>query len=66
MKGEKEGERIITFYEFDDKAAEEADKKGKGFKETEVGLIPEGWVVKKLGKIAKVTSGGTPSRIHQG
>ncbi len=27
------------------------------------GGLPEGWVVKELGKIAKITSGGTPSRI---
>ncbi|MCS5699998.1 restriction endonuclease subunit S [Cyanobium sp. FGCU-52] len=33
-----------------------------GYKQTEVGVIPEDWEVKTLGEIAHVTSGGTPSR----
>ena len=32
------------------------------FIESELGLIPEGWEVKKIGEIFKTTSGGTPSR----
>jgi type I restriction enzyme S subunit len=32
----------------------------KGYKQTEVGLIPEDWEVKKLGQLAKVIGGGTP------
>lgn len=32
----------------------------KGYKMTEVGLIPEDWEVKKLGDIAEMASGGTP------
>ncbi|MGB3778149.1 MAG: restriction endonuclease subunit S [Tunicatimonas sp.] len=34
----------------------------EGYKPTKLGWIPEEWEVKGLGKIAKVTSGGTPSR----
>lgn len=34
----------------------------KGYKQTEVGEIPEDWEVKKLGDIAEVSSGGTPDR----
>lgn len=30
------------------------------FKETEVGMIPEDWEVKQIGKIGKVVGGGTP------
>ena len=33
-----------------------------GYKQTEAGLIPEDWEVKKLGEIANVGSGGTPDR----
>jgi len=36
-------------------------KNGK-FVESELGLIPEGWEVKKIGGVFKTTSGGTPSR----
>jgi type I restriction enzyme S subunit len=32
----------------------------KGYKMTEVGVIPEDWEVKKLGDIAEIISGGTP------
>ncbi len=33
----------------------------KGFKQTEVGLIPEDWEVKKLGEVTTIIGGGTPS-----
>ena len=33
-----------------------------GYKQTEVGAIPEDWDVARLGEIASVTAGGTPSR----
>ncbi len=33
-----------------------------GFKETELGLIPNDWKIEKLGIVADLTSGGTPSR----
>ena len=33
-----------------------------GFKQTEIGLIPEEWEIMKLGSIAETKSGGTPSR----
>jgi type I restriction enzyme S subunit len=32
------------------------------FKQTDIGLIPEDWELYELSKIAKITSGGTPSR----
>ena len=31
-------------------------------KQTEIGLVPESWEVKKIGEIATLKSGGTPSR----
>lgn len=34
----------------------------KGFKQTDLGLIPDDWGVMKLGEIAEVGSGGTPFR----
>lgn len=34
----------------------------QGYKRTEVGVTPEDWEVKKIGDIASVFSGGTPSR----
>jgi len=34
------------------------------YKNTEIGNIPQDWEVKKLGDIAKISSGGTPSRIQ--
>lgn len=33
-----------------------------GYKQTEVGVIPDNWAVKLIGDIASVGSGGTPSR----
>ena len=33
----------------------------KGYKQTEIGVIPEDWEVKTIGDIAKIISGGTPS-----
>ena len=33
-----------------------------GYKQTEVGVIPEDWDLKPLGELATVTAGGTPSR----
>jgi len=35
----------------------------KGYKNTEVGVIPEDWDVKAIGKYTDVTSGGTPSTL---
>src|SRR3972149_9439019 len=32
------------------------------FKQTDIGLIPEDWELHELSRIAKITSGGTPSR----
>ena len=36
-----------------------------GYKQTEVGVIPEDWEVMNLGSFAAVSSGGTPSRKNQ-
>lgn len=33
-----------------------------GYKQTEVGVIPEDWDVKRLGELASIAAGGTPSR----
>src|SRR6185369_4447789 len=33
-----------------------------GYKQTEVGVIPEDWDVKRIGDLASVGAGGTPSR----
>ena len=33
-----------------------------GYKQTDMGILPEDWEVKPLGKLASVTAGGTPSR----
>jgi type I restriction enzyme, S subunit len=33
-----------------------------GYKQTEVGVIPDDWDLKKLGEISSVSAGGTPSR----
>ncbi len=33
-----------------------------GYKKTEVGVIPEEWEAKRLGEIASISAGGTPSR----
>ncbi len=35
----------------------------KGYKQTEVGFIPEDWEVKKLGQIANIIGGGTPKTV---
>jgi len=35
-----------------------------GYRQTEVGVIPEVWEVKPLGELASVTAGGTPSRTN--
>ena len=35
-----------------------------GYKQTEVGVIPEDWQAKRLGDLASVTAGGTPSRTN--
>lgn len=40
---------------------EELDMDFKNWKETELGLIPLDWSVKKIGEISEVMSGGTPS-----
>ncbi len=39
-------------------------KQKPGYKQTEVGVIPEDWEVKTLGEIASVSSGGTPDRLN--
>jgi len=36
--------------------------RGEKQKETEIGLVPESWGTTKIGNIAKLQSGGTPSR----
>lgn len=35
-----------------------------GCKQTDVGVIPEEWDVKRLGELASVSAGGTPSRVN--
>jgi len=35
-----------------------------GYKQTEVGVIPEDWDLKPLNDFASVTAGGTPSRTN--
>jgi type I restriction enzyme S subunit len=35
-----------------------------GYKYTEIGVIPEDWRVEKVGDIATISSGGTPSRAN--
>ena len=37
-----------------------------GYKQTEVGVIPEDWNITQLGKLATFLSGGTPSRSNDG
>lgn len=37
----------------------------KGYKQTEIGVIPEDWEVKQLGDIASVVTGSTPPTIDQ-
>ena len=36
----------------------------KGYKKTEVGVIPEEWCVKKLGEVCKILRGGSPRPIE--
>jgi len=38
-------------------------KISKGYKQSELGVIPEDWEVKKLGNIAKITRGASPRPI---
>lgn len=35
-----------------------------GYKQTEVGVIPEDWDVRKIGDFTDITAGGTPSTSH--
>jgi len=35
---------------------------GEPQKETEIGLVPESWEIQKLGNLAEIQTGGTPSR----
>ncbi|GAA0104035.1 restriction endonuclease subunit S [Paraclostridium sordellii] len=37
----------------------------EGYKKTEVGVIPDDWEVKSIGKISEVKTGGTPSRNNE-
>lgn len=37
----------------------------QGFKQTEIGLIPKDWRVAKLGEIASISTGSTPSTAHR-
>lgn len=37
----------------------------KGYKQTEVGVIPEDWEVTTIGEISTVVTGGTPSTSHE-
>lgn len=36
----------------------------EGYKETEIGVIPEDWDVRKIGDFTDATAGGTPSTTH--
>ena len=36
-----------------------------GYKPSPLGIIPEDWEVKRLGEIARIGSGGTPSKANQ-
>ena len=36
----------------------------QGYKQTEVGVIPEDWDVRKIGDFTDATAGGTPSTSH--
>ena len=42
----------------------ETDRVPPGYRQTEVGVIPEDWEVKAVYEIATVSSGGTPSRSN--
>lgn len=39
--------------------------RGEAQKPTEIGLVPESWIVKRIGAIATLKSGGTPSRTNE-
>lgn len=39
--------------------------RGETQKPTEIGLVPESWEVKRIGEIATLKSGGTPSRSNE-
>ncbi len=39
--------------------------RGEAQKPTEIGLVPESWEVKRIGEIATLKSGGTPSRTNE-
>ncbi|MDT3669649.1 MAG: restriction endonuclease subunit S [Aromatoleum sp.] len=39
--------------------------RGEAQKQTEIGLVPESWAVKRIGEIATLKSGGTPSRTNE-
>jgi len=43
----------------------EVQKVPEGYKQTEVGVIPTSWSVKKIGAVAEVSSGGTPNRENK-
>jgi type I restriction enzyme S subunit len=54
--------RWFVDFEFPDSEGKPYKSNGGEFVESELGLIPKGWEVKKLGEVYKTTSGGTPSR----
>ena len=35
----------------------------KGYKQTEIGVIPEDWEIQQLGEYVKITSGDSPSNF---
>lgn len=39
-------------------------KQNTTYKQTELGLIPEDWEVKKLGEIGNIITGSTPSTTN--
>lgn len=39
--------------------------RGEAQKPTEIGLVPESWEVKRIGEVATLKSGGTPSRSNE-
>lgn len=49
-------------FEFPNESGLPYKSSGGNMVESELGEIPKGWTVEKLGDIAKTTSGGTPSR----
>lgn len=54
-------EKINTKSEESQKSQKSEVQTMKGFKQTDVGLIPEDWEVKKLGEVTTIIGGGTPS-----